>query len=154
MATKFANPQADRTALNSPDPAQQPGAAPLTVEGQTFAVTKAVTFEAAHYMGHQDEAHPYRSIHGHSFRIEATVAGTVQPGEQWALDFADLTAALEAVAARLDHRLLNEIEGLDVPTLERLCIWVANVLRPNLPGLASVELSRPSLHERCRLDLG
>lgn len=144
MATKFANPQADRAALETP----------LTVEGQTFAVTKAVSFEAAHYMGHQEEGHPYRSIHGHSFRIEATVAGTVQPGEQWVEDFADLTAALEAVAARLDHRLLNEIDGLEVPTLERLCVWVANVLRPNVPGLSSVELSRPSLNERCRLDLG
>lgn len=144
MATEFADPQTDRASLTDP----------LKVEGQTFAVTKAVTFEAAHYMGHQADGHPYRAIHGHSFRIEATIAGTVRPGQEWVEDFADLTAALEAVAARLDHRLLNEIEGLDVPTLERLCVWVANVLRPKFPGLRSVELSRPSLNERCRLDLG
>ena len=143
MATKFANPQADRTALT----------APLNVEGQPFAVTKAGTFEAAHFMGHKDEAHPYRSVHGHSFRIEATVAGKVKPGQLWVEDFADLASALEAVAARLDHKLLNELDGLDVPTLERLCVWVANALRPSLPGLKSVELSRPSLSERCRLDL-
>ena len=139
MATKFANPQTDRPALN--------------VEGQTFSVTKSATFEAAHFMGHQSEGHSYRNVHGHSFRIDATVSGKVQPGEQWVEDFGDLTAALEAVAARLDHRLLNEIDGLDVPTLERLCVWVANALRASVPNLSSVELSRPSLGERCRLDL-
>ncbi|MEM0984810.1 MAG: 6-carboxytetrahydropterin synthase [Pseudomonadota bacterium] len=126
----------------------------LSVEGQVFSVTKAATFEAAHYMGHQDDSHPYKSIHGHSFRVEATVTGTVKAGEQWVEDFADLTTALEAVAARLDHKLLNEIEGLEVPTLERLCVWVANVLLSRVRGLKSVEVSRPSLNEQCRLDLG
>ena len=68
-------------------------------------------------------------------------------------DFSKLTAALQDVAQQLDHRLLNEIEGLSVPTLERVCLWVANMLRPTLPGLTRVTLSRPSLNETCTLDL-
>ncbi|WP_353256253.1 6-carboxytetrahydropterin synthase [Hyphomonas sp.] len=125
----------------------------LSAEGQVFEISKAVTFEAAHYMGGRPEGHPYRAIHGHSFRLEATVAGTVQPGEQWVEDFAHLTRCLEATAAKLDHRLLNEIDGLDVPTLERLCLWAAADLAPHLPGLARVAIARPSLNERCELVL-
>lgn len=118
-----------------------------------FEISKAVTFEAAHYMGGKPEGHPYRAIHGHSFRLEATVAGTVKPGEQWVEDLGHLTKCLNAAAAKLDHRLLNEIEGLEVPTLERVCLWAAADLKLHLPGLTRVALARPSLNERCELVL-
>ncbi len=140
MAIKLTDPQTDR--------------APLSVEGQVFEITKAVTFEAAHFMGAKPEGHPYRNVHGHSFRLEVTVAGTVKPGEEWVQDFSDLTAILAATAQKLDHRLLNEIDGLSVPTLERICVWAANDLRAALPGLKRVELARPSLDERCVLVVG
>ncbi len=104
-------------------------------------------------MGEQPEGHAYRNIHGHSFRLEATISGVVEPGAEWVQDFAELADILAGIAAELDHRLLNEIEGLEVPTLERICIWVANRLRPQLPGLRSVVIARPSLDERCRLVL-
>ncbi|WP_291194748.1 6-carboxytetrahydropterin synthase [Hyphomonas sp.] len=125
----------------------------LSAEGQVFEISKAVTFEAAHYMGGKPEGHPYRAIHGHSFRLAATVAGRVKPGEQWVEDLGHLTECLNATAAKLDHRLLNEIEGLEVPTLERLCLWAAADLKPHLPGLTRVAIARPSLNERCELVL-
>ncbi len=139
MAIELTDTQIDRSAV--------------TVEGQVFEITKAVSFEAAHYMDGKPEGHPYRNVHGHSFVLEATVAGTVQPGAEWVQDFSDLAAILSKTAERLDHRLLNEIEGLEVPTLERIAVWVANDLKPNLPGLKRVTLARPSLNERCVLVL-
>ncbi|MEM9178891.1 MAG: 6-carboxytetrahydropterin synthase [Pseudomonadota bacterium] len=126
----------------------------MSVEGQVFEITKAVTFEAAHYMGGKPEGHPYRNVHGHSFRLEATVAGTVQPGAEWVQDFSDLAAILSETAEKLDHRLLNEIAGLDVPTLERIAVWAASDLKARLPGLKRVVLARPSLDERCVLVVG
>jgi 6-pyruvoyltetrahydropterin/6-carboxytetrahydropterin synthase len=126
----------------------------LEVTGQVFEITKAVSFEAAHYMGGKPEGHPYRNVHGHSFRLEATVAGTIKPGEEWVQDFSELTAILTATAQKLDHRLLNEIDGLSIPTLERICLWAANDLKPSLPGLKQVVLARPSLDERCVLVVG
>lgn len=125
----------------------------MKVAGQVFEITKAVNFEAAHYMGGKPEGHPYRNLHGHSFRLEATVAGTVQPGAEWVQDFSDLTEILTETANKLDHRLLNEIDGLSVPTLERIALWAANDLKTRLPGLKRVALARPSLDERCVLVL-
>ena len=137
MATKLANSQTDRASLG-----------PV---GRSFEITQAVNFEAAHYMGTKPEGHPYRGIHGHSFRLEATVSGTVQKGEQWVEDFAVVKAALQVTAAKLDHSLLNEIEGLEVPTLERICLWVADDLSEALPSLTRVTIARPSLDESCTL---
>ena len=139
MAIELTDTQTDRPAVK--------------VEGQIFEITKAVSFEAAHYMGGKPEGHPYRNVHGHSFRLEATVAGTVQPGAEWVQDFSDLAAILAETAEKLDHRLLNEIDGLAVPTLERIAIWAANDLKPKLPGLRRVALARPSLDEQCVLVL-
>ncbi len=141
MATKLTDAQTDRAAVKGT----------ITPEGQVFEITKSVTFEAAHYMGGKPEGHPYRNVHGHSFVLEATVAGTVESGAEWVQDFADLTASLQKAANELDHRLLNEIDGLDVPTLERICLWAAEFLKPDVPGLKSVTLARPSLNERCTL---
>ncbi len=126
----------------------------MSVAGRTFEIAKSVGFEAAHALHTGKPGHPYGRIHGHSFRIEAKVAGTVADGEGWVEDFARLSEALHKVAAALDHRLLNEIEGLARPTLERLCVWIAERLKPDLPGLSEVTLERPSLHERCTLRLG
>lgn len=120
-------------------------------EGRVFEITKSVSFEAAHFMGGKPEGHPYRNVHGHSFRLEVTVAGTVKPGEQWVEDFSNLTDCLNATAAKLDHKLLNEISGLEVPTLERICLWAAADLADHLPGLVRIAVARPSLNERCEL---
>lgn len=144
MATKLADPQTDRTGVT--------GA--MDVTGRTFQVTKGASFEAAHFMGQKPDGHPYKHVHGHSFRVEATVAGIVKPGKEWVEDFADVKRAIEEVAGELDHRLLNEIDGLEVPTLERICIWVAERLSKRVSGLIAVEISRPSLDERCLLQLG
>jgi 6-pyruvoyltetrahydropterin/6-carboxytetrahydropterin synthase len=125
----------------------------MSLDGVRFRISRAVTFEAAHYMGTKPQGHPYRSIHGHSFRIEASVAGRVRPGEEWVEDYSALASALEEVAGHLDHRLLNEIQGLETPTLERIAMWAARQLRTRLPGLVAVTLERPSLSERCTLEL-
>ena len=137
MAIKLTDTQTHRPALD--------------VAGQIFEITKAVTFEAAHYLEGKPEGHPYRNVHGHSFRLEVTVAGQVQPGDEWVEDFSSVSNILKACAAKLDHKLLNEIEGLNIPTLERIAVWVAADLKPALPGLSRVELSRPSLDETCVL---
>jgi hypothetical protein len=57
---------------------------------------------------------PYTRLHGHSFRVEATVRGEVQPPVGWVADLGELDRALKAVALELDHGLLNEKPGLDL----------------------------------------
>lgn len=83
-------------------------------------------------------SHPCSRLHGHSFRVEVHVAGEVDPAFGWVIDFADIDAAWQPVHAALDHRTLNDIEGLDNPTSERLAIWLWNALRPRLAQLAKV----------------
>ncbi|MDO1559664.1 6-carboxytetrahydropterin synthase [Brevundimonas sp. 2R-24] len=119
-----------------------------------FEITKAATFDAAHHFPTEPEGSPYRGLHGHSFMVEATVRGeALDEAHGWVADLGALEAALKAAAAELDHGLLNEKPGLELPSLEHLCLWFARRLRPEWPGLCRVAVSRPTIHERCVVDL-
>jgi 6-pyruvoyltetrahydropterin/6-carboxytetrahydropterin synthase len=119
----------------------------------TFEITKAASFDAAHYLGHPGAEDRYRRLHGHSFRVEASVRGPADGEAGWVEDFAALEDALRAVAAELDHGLLNEHPGLETPTLERLCLHFAARLKPRFSGLSRIVVERPTVGERCALNL-
>ncbi len=118
-----------------------------------FEITKAATFDAAHHLPAGPQG-PYTRMHGHSFRVEATVRGEEQGAVGWVADLGELDRALRAVAGELDHGLLNEKPGLESPTLEHLCLWFAERLKPAFPGLVRVTVSRPTVSEACVLLVG
>ena len=119
-----------------------------------YEITKAATFDAAHHFPNEPEGSIYRRVHGHSFMVEATVRGEALDAEHgWVADLGALDRALRAAAGRLDHGMLNDHPGLELPSLEHLCRWFADQLRPEWPGLCRVTVSRPTIHERCTLSL-
>ena len=118
-----------------------------------FEITKSATFDAAHFFAEGPEHRPYANMHGHSFKVEATVRGQAQEPVGWVADLADLDAALKAVAAELDHGLLNEKPGLERPTLEHLCLYFAERLKGPFPGLSRITVSRPTIGESCALQV-
>lgn len=101
---------------------------------------KEFGFESAHSLPNVPEGHKCARLHGHSFRIRVTVSGPVGEDTGWVLDFADLKAAVQPTVDALDHRYLNEIEGLENPTSERIAEWIWHRVVADLPGLTSVEV--------------
>lgn len=118
----------------------------------TMRIVKTVTFDAAHHLHVDSKARPYKQLHGHSFKLDVEISGKPN-ADGWIADFADVSEAVENVRMLLDHSFLNEIEGLETPTLENLCRFVARKLKPDFPGLTRVSVSRPSNGEACHLDL-
>lgn len=118
-----------------------------------FEITKTASFDAAHSLPGGPEDRPYARLHGHSFKIEATLAGPAVPPMGWVADLADLDAALRLAAGELDHTLLNEHAGLESPTLEALCAHFAGRLQSRFPSLKRIVVSRPSVGESCALEL-
>ncbi|MGA2951223.1 MAG: 6-carboxytetrahydropterin synthase [Caulobacteraceae bacterium] len=118
-----------------------------------FEITKAATFDAAHSLPAGPRERPYTRLHGHSFRVEATLAGPAQPPVGWVADLADLDEALGAIAAELDHSHLNDHTGLESPTLEALCLFFAARLGPDFPSLKRIVVSRPTVGETCAMEV-
>ncbi len=121
-------------------------------EGPIFEITKAARFDAAHRLP-GGEGKPYERLHGHTYRVEASVAGPASAPMGWVADLASLETALAGTAGELDHSLLNDHPGLEAPTLEALCLWFAQRLGPRFPGLVRVTVSRPTVDESCTLNL-
>ena len=117
-----------------------------------FEITKAAAFDAAHSLP-EGPRPVYRRLHGHSFRVEATLRGTMSGPVGWVSDLGSLEEALGAAANELDHGYLNEMPGLESPTLEHLCLHFAGRLKPQFPGLVRVTVSRPTVGESCVLEL-
>lgn len=101
-------------------------------------VFKEFGFEAAHRLPDMPPEHPCGRLHGHSFRCEVHVEGDVDPATGWVVDFADIERAFAPLHEMLDHRYLNEVDGLSNPTAENLAKWIWEQLKPALPGLERV----------------
>ena len=105
---------------------------------------KQFRFEAAHRLPNVSPGHKCARLHGHSFAVTVWVSGEVGAKSGWVVDFAEISDAFSPVHDQLDHRYLNEVEGLDNPTSEILAMWLWDRLAPSLPGLAHIDV-----HETC-----
>jgi 6-pyruvoyltetrahydropterin/6-carboxytetrahydropterin synthase len=101
-------------------------------------IFKEFSLEAAHWLPNVPEGHKCRRLHGHSFHIQVHVAGPLDPQLGWVMDFADLKTAWKPIHDALDHRCLNDVEGLANPTSEMLAAWIWQRLKPTLPILSKV----------------
>ena len=110
-------------------------------------ISQEFGFDAAHYLG--NGAAENRRLHGHSFYAEVVLRGAPNPATGFLRDFGEVDAALKAIRESLDHRLLNEIDGLGIPTLENLAQYIYTRAKAALPEVVRVKLRRPSYNQTC-----
>lgn len=101
-------------------------------------IFREFTFEAAHLLPNVPEDHKCKRLHGHSFRVEVHVRGGIDPATGWVMDFADIKKAFQPIHDLLDHRYLNDVEGLSNPTSENLANWIWTKLKYSLPSLSKI----------------
>lgn len=94
--------------------------------------------ECARRLPNLPPEHPCARVHGHSFQIQIHVSGPLHPDLGWVLDFAEVQQAWQPVHETLDHRYLNDIDGLGNPTSEHLAVWIWDRLKPRIGGLSKV----------------
>jgi len=101
-------------------------------------LTKDFTFEAAQTLPKAPEGHKCRRMHGHSFKVEVCIEGEVEPTVGWIYDHANISAAMKPLLKILDHAYLNDIEGLQNPTIENMAEWFWEKLEGQCPGLCEI----------------
>lgn len=98
-------------------------------------------FEAAHSLPRVPPEHKCARIHGHSYRVQIAVEGDIDPELGWLIDFAAIDAVVAPIIGELDHRNLNDLEGLENPTSEHLAGFLWARIAPNLPVLVEITVS-------------
>ena len=101
-------------------------------------IFKEFKFEAAHRLPNLPPEHKCSRLHGHSFIVELHVEGPVNPEAGWVIDFGEIKRIFKPYYNMLDHRYLNEIDGLENPTSENIASWIWDRVKPDLPILSAV----------------
>lgn len=122
-----------------------------------FELSQSFFFEAAHSLHREDAtaghkpAADSRRVHGHTYHADVAVLGSRDPSTGMVVDLAELRRRIDAVRALLDHRLLDDVDGLGPATLENLCAFIWRCMEPAVPALSAVTVERRASGDRCTL---
>ena len=104
-------------------------------------LTKKTSFEACHYLNNYDGK--CSRMHGHSYKLEVTVSGYIDPDyadnsafcavEAMVVDFKELKEVINHhVVDKLDHNDLNIY--FEQPTAEIMVIWIFDTIANYFKG--------------------
>jgi 6-pyruvoyltetrahydropterin/6-carboxytetrahydropterin synthase len=92
-----------------------------------ITITRRYHFEAAHWLPLVAETHKCHRLHGHNYEIEVTVSKPLQD-DGFLIDFWELDKIVQPIIDTIDHRCLNDIQGLSNPTAELIGMWFIDKL--------------------------
>ena len=92
------------------------------------------SFSAAHNLRDYDGV--CARMHGHNYRVEASVVGQELPANGMLLDFGHLKTILDSILDELDHHCLNELPPFREtnPTSENIARHIYDHLQAGLAG--------------------
>lgn len=94
-------------------------------------------YDSAHRLPEVPEGHKCGRLHGHTYRLIVTIEGPVRE-DGFVIDFATVKTIINPLIKQLDHCLLNDVAGLENPTVERQLEWLWE--RIGFPDLAELTL--------------
>jgi 6-pyruvoyltetrahydropterin/6-carboxytetrahydropterin synthase len=103
-----------------------------------FELRQQFQIESARFLPNLPPSHPCSRMHGHSFKIHLRLMGQQDSRLGWVRDYHEIEQKVKPLLSELDHRLLNDVSGLENPTSENLAAWLFERLKSHLPELVQV----------------
>lgn len=107
-----------------------------------FTISKRFSFEAAHSLPHMPEGHKCKRQHGHSYVVEVFCTGPLD-WRGFVIDYAEISAAVDPVIARLDHQNLDDILPFHT-TAENIGAWILDEVSK------TISVARVDVHETAK----
>ncbi|MBK7360274.1 MAG: 6-carboxytetrahydropterin synthase QueD [Saprospiraceae bacterium] len=104
-------------------------------------IFRKFTFDSAHFLPNVPEGHKCKNIHGHTYHLTVFIDDRLDPHLNWVMDFAAINKAIDPILKSIDHKLMNDIPGLENPTCEQIAIWLWDQIKPQIPQLIKIELN-------------
>ena len=101
-------------------------------------IFRAFTFDAAHKLTKVPPSHKCSNLHGHTFKVELHLKGSMDENYDWIIDFGEIKEKFKPLLERLDHHYLNEIPGLENPTSENIARWIWKHFKKDLESLERI----------------
>ncbi len=103
-------------------------------------IFKKYYFDSAHFLPHVPENHKCRNMHGHTYKLIVFISGNAENKNGWVMDFAVLKSTINPIIEIIDHKVLNDISGLENPTCENIARWLWVKIKEVIPELIRIEL--------------
>lgn len=118
-------------------------------------LTQTFIFEAAHTLqARYVDVHTKmqsETIHGHTYTASISVKG--DPNEDGMVkDFGHFQWVIQPLKLKLDHKFLDNVENLGSPTMENLCLYIADFCK-DLKGLCEVTVERSATGDKCTYEI-
>ena len=104
-------------------------------------IFKDFTFDSAHFLPRVPDGHKCKEVHGHTYKMTLYFEGELDPHLGWLIDFADIKKIVSPLIDLVDHKLLNNIDGLENPTCEIIAMWFWEKISQDLPQLSKIVLN-------------
>ena len=105
-------------------------------------IYRTYTIHSARFIPTLDTDHPCSKMHGHTFKIIIELDGSIDKNTGFLMDFYDLDLIVnDKIIQKIDHKVLNDINGLENPSSEHLSIWIWNKLIDSIPILSQITVS-------------
>lgn len=119
-------------------------------------LTQSFVFEAAHtlknrYINVHDKLNS-ENIHGHTYHASISYEGEVKE-DGMVKDFGHIKWAVDLIIKELDHKFLDNVEGLGRPTMENLCLYIAKRLQTSHSNLCEVTVERKATGDKCTYEI-
>lgn len=105
--------------------------------------------ESARFLPNLPPTHPCSQMHGHSFKIILSLKGDLDPKIGWVMDYHEISKVMNPLLQQLDHKVLNQVAGLENPTSELLAKWLYEKALVSIPLLKSVSIMETTNTECC-----
>ena len=105
-------------------------------------IYRTYTIHSARFIPTLDSNHPCKKMHGHTFKIIIELDAPINEKTGFVMDFYDLDLIVNnKIIKKIDHKVLNDIKGLENPSSEHLSVWIWNKLIDSTPELSQVTIS-------------
>ena len=117
-------------------------------------ISKNFYFEAAHKLENTVNE-KNNNVHGHSYHVEIAILDLDFNVEKtgYILDFSLLDLEMKNIKNSLDHSYLNDIIGLENPTLENIGVYIYKKLKDLKLNICRVIVKRKSCGESFHLEI-
>ena len=105
-------------------------------------VYRTFRIHASRFLPNLSDNHICKRMHGHTFNITVHISGDVDPKTGFVIDFYEIDSIFNKyIHNKIDHKVLNEVSGLENPTSEHLAKWIWEKLISHIPILLKIEVS-------------
>ncbi len=86
----------------------------ISLQAMKARLTKDFRFEAAHTLPSLPDGHKCRQMHGHSFKVEISIEGEVDPAIGWIYDHKLISNAMNPLLEQLEQERNRLSHGVDL----------------------------------------